>query len=184
MHLFDTERLHVREFTPADASFLLGLLNEPGWIRHINDPGVRTLEQTRVWMEERLFKAYRETGHGFWAMQRRDDGSPGGGGELVGLCGLFRRDSLPAPDLGYALPARHEGQGYALEAARGCVDHARRVLGWPTLMAITAEHNERSVRLLGHLGFVEGPMQQLDGYDTPSRVFRLLLTPPAPAPAA
>lgn len=167
MHILDTERLALREFTPQDAPFLLRLVNEPGWIRNINDPGVRTEAEALAWAEGRLLKAYRELGHGFWAMQRRDDGV------LVGMCGLFKRPALPEPDLGYALLAEHEGRGYALEAARGCVAHAREVLGWRTLMAITALDNPRSVGLLTRLGFVEQGQEQLEGYNEPSRVFRL-----------
>ncbi|MFG6414250.1 GNAT family N-acetyltransferase [Roseateles sp. DC23W] len=169
MLILDTERLALREFTPLDAPFLLRLVNEPGWLRNINDPGVRTLDDALRWAEGRLFKAYRELGHGFWALQRRSDG------ELVGMCGLFKRAALPEPDLGYALLASHEGQGYALEAARGCVAHARERLGWPTLMAITAVDNPRSVALLGKLGFAEQGQEQLEGYSGPSRVFKLAL---------
>lgn len=169
MHILDTQRLALREFTPLDAPFLLRLINEPGWHRHINDPGVRTVEQALAWAESRLFAGYRETGHGFWAMQRHEDGV------LVGMCGLFKRSALPEPDLGYALLAEHEGRGYALEAARGCVDHARTVLGWPALMAITALENPRSTRLLAKLGFVEQGQAQIEGYAEPSRMFRLAL---------
>jgi RimJ/RimL family protein N-acetyltransferase len=169
MHILDTERLSLREFTPLDAPFLLRLINEPGWIRNINDPGVRTAEEALAWAEGRLFKAYRELGHGFWAVQRREDGV------LLGMCGLFKRPALPEPDLGYALLAEHEGRGYALEAARACVAHARDVLGWPVLMAITAVDNPRSTGLLAKLGFVEQGQEQLEGYDEPSRVFRLAL---------
>ncbi len=169
MHILDTERLSLREFTPLDAPFLLRLVNEPGWIRNINDPGVRTVDDALSWAEGRLFKAYRELGHGFWALERREDGV------LVGMCGLFKRPALPEPDIGYALLAEHEGQGYALEAARGCVAHAKAALGWPVLMAITAVHNTPSVALLAKLGFVEQGQEQLEGYNEPSRVFRLAL---------
>ena len=171
MQILVTERLALREFTPQDAPFLMRLVNEPGWIRNINDPGVRSVDDALAWAEGRLFKAYRELGHGFWAVERRSDG------ELVGMCGLFKRPALPEPDLGYALLAAHEGHGYALEAARGCVEYARHALGWPALMAITAVDNPRSVALLGKLGFVEQAQQLLEGYTEPSRVFRLALRP-------
>lgn len=167
MQILSTERLSLREFTPQDAPFLLRLVNEPGWIRNINDPGVRNVDDALAWAEGRLFKAYREQGHGFWAVQRQADGV------LVGMCGLFKRPALPEPDIGYALLAEHEGHGYALEAARGCVAHAREVLGWTSLMAITALDNPRSGALLGKLGFVEQGQEQLEGYSEPSRVFRL-----------
>ena len=43
------------------------------------------------------------------------------------------------------------------------------------LMAITAVDNPGSVALLAKLGFAEEAQQQLEGYDGPSRVFRLQL---------
>jgi RimJ/RimL family protein N-acetyltransferase len=169
MHILNTARLSLREFTPQDAAFLLQLVNQPGWIRNISNPGLQTLDDALTWAEGRLFKPYRELGHGFWAVERHADGL------LVGMCGLFKRPVLPEPDIGYALLAEHEGHGYALEAARGCVAHARDVMRWPALMAITAVDNPPSVALLGKLGFVEQGQEQLEGYTEPSRVFRLAL---------
>lgn len=169
MPILTTARLALREATPADAPFLLRLINEPGWHRHINDPGVRTLAQALDWMEGRLLKSYREQGVGFWLVERLSDGEP------LGICGLFHRPALEGPDLGYALLGEHEGQGYAREAAEGCVRHAREVLGWAELLAITAPDNARSEALLAKLGFAGGELRQLDGYDGPSRVWRLAL---------
>lgn len=169
MTILSTARLRLREATPADAAFLLRLINEPGWHRYINDPGVRTLEQALVWMEGRLLKSYREQGFGFWLLERREDG------ELLGMCGLFRRPALDGPDLGYALLAQYEGQGYAREAAEGCIRYAREILGWQQLLAITSPENPRSHALLRKLGFVDGELRQLEGYTEPSRLWALAL---------
>ncbi|MFN4115764.1 MAG: GNAT family N-acetyltransferase [Inhella sp.] len=169
MTILSTARLRLREASPLDAAFLLRLINEPGWHRYINDPGVRTLEQTREWMEGWLPKSYPEQGSGFGLVERLADGEP------LGICGLLRRTALEGPDLGYALLAEHEGFGYAREAAEGCVRHAREVLGWTELLAITSPENPRSHALLRKLGFVDGELRQLDGYAEPSRVWRLRL---------
>ena len=169
MTILSTARLRLREATPGDADFLLRLINEPGWHRYINDPGVRTRAQTLDWMEGRLLKSYREQGFGFWLVERLADGEP------LGICGLFRRAALEGPDLGYALLAEHEGQGYAREAAEGCIRHAREALGWTELLAITSPENPRSHALLRKLGFVDAEPRQLDGYAEPSRVWRLSL---------
>ncbi len=164
-----TERLRLREASPDDAPFVLRLINEPGWHRFINDPGVRTLEQARQWMEGRLLKSYRELGFGFWLVERHSDA------ELLGLCGLFRRPVLDGPDLGYALLAEHEGQGYASEAARACIAHARDGLGWTELLAITSPDNPRSAALLRKLGFADRGLKDVEGYTGPSRLWHLEL---------
>lgn len=160
-----TDRLRLREATPDDAAFVLRLVNEPGWHQHINDPGVRTLDQARQWMEGRLLKAYRELGFGFWLIERRHDAL------LLGLCGLFRRPVLAGPDLGYALLAEHEGQGYAHEAAQACIRHAREALGWTELRAITSPENPRSHALLRKLGFADQGLHAVEGYEGASRLW-------------
>ena len=43
MTVIETERLRLEEFTPADAEFVLRLLNEPSFLRYIGDRGVRTV---------------------------------------------------------------------------------------------------------------------------------------------
>ena len=164
-----TERLRLREANPDDAPFVLRLLNEPGWHQYISDPGVRTLEQANQWMEGRLLKSYRELGFGFWLVERRSDA------ELLGLCGLFRRPVLDGPDLGYALLAEHEGQGYASEAARACIAHARDGLGWTELLAITSPDNPRSAALLRKLGFADRGLKDVEGYNGPARLWHLEL---------
>lgn len=44
----ETERLVVRWFEPDDAPFGLALLNDPDWLRHIGDRGVRDLDGARI----------------------------------------------------------------------------------------------------------------------------------------
>ncbi|MBV8379780.1 MAG: GNAT family N-acetyltransferase [Paucibacter sp.] len=170
VEILRTPRLLLREFTPDDALFVLELLSDPDWHRFISDPGVRDATQARDWMASRLFEPYRRLGYGFWAVELLAGNEPSG--LLVGLCGLFKRDSLPEPDLGYALLPRHRGHGYAREAAAACVRHARERLAFPTLMAITATDNAVSQRLLRELGFGDLGEQWLAGYEVPSRVFR------------
>ncbi len=166
MEILTTKRLRLREFTPADATFIVELVNDADWHRYINDPGVRDEASALVWMESRLFEPYRRYGHGFWAVERLD------GGELLGMCGLFKRDSLPLPDVGYAFVPRARGQGFAREAAAACLQHGRECFSMTTILAITALDNDASGRLLESIGMREQGVEQLAGYEVPSRVFR------------
>ncbi|MET0517328.1 MAG: GNAT family N-acetyltransferase [Burkholderiaceae bacterium] len=165
MEILRTERLRLREFQPADADFMLALLNEPDWHRYINDPGVREREQALMWMETRLFEPYRRLGHGFWAVERLADG------ELLGLCGLFKRPSLPEVDVGYGFLSGHRGQGYAREAAAACLRHGHQALGMATILAITAPDNAPSARVLEAIGMRELGVRVLEGETRPSRLF-------------
>ena len=146
MHILDTERLRLRWFEPRDAAFVCGLLNEPSWLQHIGDRGVRTEAQAAAWIDDRLVASYRRQGFGFWAVERRTDG------ELVGMCGLTHRDGLAAPDVGFAFRPAHWGHGYAREAAAACLRHGHERLGMPLVLAITGPDNAASARVLTAIG--------------------------------
>lgn len=165
MEILRTERLKLRWFTLDDAPFMLNLLTEPSWKKNISDPGVHDLDGARAWMEGRLFKPYWRDGHGFWAVERLADG------EVIGLAGLFKRDFLDHADVGYGFLERHWGQGYAREAAAACRDYARRVFGMPAVWAITAPHNEPSMRVLRDLGFTSLGLRKYDAYEDDSALF-------------
>lgn len=164
MRILETDRLRLRWFEPADAGFLLGLLNEPAWIAGIRDSGVRTELAALDWMQSRLIEPCWQHGHGFWLVERRADG------ERLGLCGVFKRDTLPLPDLGYGFASQHFGQGYAREAARACLDYAVAALGRHELLAITTPGNARSESLLRELGFEAGAVRESE--DGPTRDWR------------
>jgi [ribosomal protein S5]-alanine N-acetyltransferase len=143
-----SERLVLRRARPEDAAFVLRLLNQPSWIRHIGDRGVRTLGDAGRYIDARMLEPFRTLGYGMNVVELKATR------EAVGLCGLVKRDTLPDPDLGFALLDAHEGQGYALEAATAVLAHARRVLKIRRILAITTPENERSGKLLGKLGFI------------------------------
>lgn len=131
----------------ADAAFLLRLLNEPSWLENIGDRGVRSRGDAEDYIRTNIWVPYRTHGYGMYAVLPRSMPLP------IGICGLVKRDFLPAPDLGVALLADFAGQGYASEAARAVMWHAQRQLGIRELYAIVRRANHRSVRLLERLGF-------------------------------
>lgn len=146
MTILETERLLLRELVHDDAPFVLELLNDPGWLRFIGDRGVRSLADARGYIDGRR-AVYAEHGFGLWLVEPRRGGAP------LGLCGLVRRDGLPAADLGFAFLPAHRGRGYAGEAAAAVVDWAKEKLGRPRLLAITSPDNASSRRLLERIGF-------------------------------
>ena len=131
----------------ADVALMLELLNDPAFIRNIADRGVRTLEQARDYLRNGALRSYAQHGFGMYAIRRTDTG------DLIGNCGLVRRDGLDGPDLGYALLPAHAGQGFALEAARAVIADAGSRLGLARLHAIVNPDNAGSIRLLQKLGF-------------------------------
>lgn len=159
-----TARLLIREFTLADAAFILELLNEPAFIQFIGDKGVRNLADAGQYLRDGPLAGYAKHGFWLWCVTLPDD-TP------LGSCGLLKRDFLEHPDLGYAFLARHCRRGYAHEAAAAVMRHAREHLHLTTIHAITAFRNPDSVKLLGKLGFDFVDFFPQPGYTDPSRLF-------------
>ncbi len=173
MTILETRRLALRLIEVGDAAFILQLLNEPSFLRFIGDRGVRTLDDARAYIEQGPIASYRRHGLGLWLAQRRDDGTP------IGMCGLLKRDNLDDIDIGFAYLPAYWGQGYAYEAAAAVMDHGRRVLGLPRIVAIVSPDNAGSIRLLEKIGLVFERRIELNG---DGRETSLYVPAPTPAP--
>lgn len=147
MTVLETPRLRLRELHAGDAAFALELVNEPAWLRYIGDKRVHTLDEARAFLEKGWMASYPRHGFGFWLMELAGTGEP------VGVCGLTRRDELEAPDLGFAVVARHRGKGFAHEAAAASLAKGHGELGLPRILAIAQPDNGPSIALLEKLGF-------------------------------
>ena len=174
-----SERLRLRPLDESDAPFLLELLNDPDWHRHIGDRGVRTLDDARAYVRSGPMAMYARHGFGLWAVEGRGAEPK----EPLGICGLLQRDTLDDIDLGFAFLARHRGRGLALEAARLSLDHAREALGKTRVLAITSLDNQASIRLLERFGFHFERILTLGNDPTPLRLFAWSAGDGRPRPA-
>lgn len=160
MTVLETDRLALKHFTLEDAAFALRLLNEPAFLEHIGDKGVRTLVQACDYLREGPIKSYRQHGHGLYRVDLKADGT------TIGMCGLLKRDQLQHPDIGYAFLSDHWSKGYAFEAAAAVVEGGRQALGFDKLLALISPANTASIRLIEKLGFgFAGPMKLSPGAD-------------------
>jgi RimJ/RimL family protein N-acetyltransferase len=100
-----TPRLSLRNLDPGDSGFLVELMNEPPYIEHIGDRGVRTAADGRRYIEEKYAASYARHGYGLYLVERVE------GAEPIGICGLVRRESLDHPDLGFAFLHRYGSRG-------------------------------------------------------------------------
>jgi len=132
---------------PADAPFILGLLNEPSWLRFIGDRGVRTLEEARSYIVSGPIDMYARLGIGFCIVEAKDAKEP------LGICGLAKRDYLDDIDIGFAFVPRCWGHGYAREAAFEVLRDAKKRLQLRRVVATTRVDNLASQGLLERLGF-------------------------------
>jgi [ribosomal protein S5]-alanine N-acetyltransferase len=153
-----TERLVIRPFVLEDAPFILRLLNEPTFIEHIADRGVRTLADAEGYLRDGPIASQARHGHALWHVRLAATDTP------IGMAGLLKRDTMDRPDLGYALLPDFVGQGMAREATEAVMAYAQATLHLTHIAAIVNPGNTRSIRLLDQLGFVlEAPMPWTGG---------------------
>lgn len=169
MKILQTERLTLRTMHPDDAAFYYELVNDPTWLEHIGDKGIRSVDGARTAIIEGACAMQERHGHSLYVMERKSDGAP------LGLCGLIKRDTLPDVDIGYAIRPAYFGAGYTFEAAEAVVAYARDVLGIKRLLGITNPGNTVSIKLLEKLGltFIEHKAMPPD--NRPTNIYGLQL---------
>jgi len=157
--LIETERLRLRPVTVDDTELMLAIWNDPAFIRNVSDRGIRTVEQARDAIESGAQKLFEDYGYGPYCMSLKSDGT------MIGICGLFKRDNLEDPDIGFGVLPDYCGKGYAGEAATAVVDFARNELGIAVLTAIVSPTNAPSIGLIKKLGLTFDQMITMPGDD-------------------
>lgn len=147
MKILETDRLRLRWLDTGDAAFILRLLNDPSWLRYIGDRGVRTLDDAENYLRNGPIAMYARLGFGLYLVETKESALP------VGICGFVRRETLDDVDLGFAFLPAFRGKRYAFESASATMDYGKSALGLLRVVAITAQDNAPSIRLLERLGF-------------------------------
>ena len=155
----ETARLRLRRISLDDAELMREIWNDPAFVRHVGDRGVRTLEQACQAIKSGALKLYADYGYGPYAMELRSDGSS------IGICGLFKRENLDHPDIGFSVLPDFCGKGYAGEAALAVLAHARDDLGIREMTAIVSPANAPSIGLIEKLGLSFTRMITMPGDD-------------------
>lgn len=141
------ERLILRAPEMRDASMVLKLFNQPDSLKYIGDRGIRSLEDAEKYIEKNMLSSFRANGFCLFTMELIHSG------EVVGICGLIKRDGLDDIDLGFGQLTEHQSKGYVTEAAKLCISFATEDLGLSRLVAICDPDNAPSIRLLEKQGF-------------------------------
>ena len=146
MSVLETERLVLRKLSSDDAEFILGLLNQPSFIKNIGDKGVRTNADAVRYIQNGPVASYERFGFGLYLVELKGSDTP------IGICGLLQRESLPDVDVGFAFLPKFWSKGYAVESTSGVMDYGRNVLGIGRIVAITAPDNYGSIKVLEKIG--------------------------------
>jgi ribosomal-protein-alanine N-acetyltransferase len=158
-------RLDYAPLALADAEFIVALLNDPDFRRHIGDRGVRGSGDVEGYLRAGPLRSYAEHGFGLLKVSERASGQP------IGMAGLIRRPGLDEVDLGYALLPGYRRRGYAAEACEALVRLAAGPFGLRRLVAVVTPQNSRSIATLERVGFVFERTLQLPGEATEVRLY-------------
>jgi RimJ/RimL family protein N-acetyltransferase len=139
---------------------MLAIWNDPAFLHHVGDRGIRTIADAQEAMQNGALHLYEKYGYGPFRVSLKGDDTP------VGICGLFRREGLDEPDIGYSTLPEHCEQGYAHEAAVAVIDHSRDELALQRLIAIISPANDASIGLIRKLGFEFERMHTMPGDDS------------------
>ena len=147
MAVFETDRLMLRRLVVEDAPFILRLLNEPSFLEHIGDRGVRNLADAKQYILSGPMASYDRHGFGLFLVELKAGGAP------IGICGLLKRDVLNDVDLGFAFVPESWSKGYAYESTSATLAYAHDTHHLNRVVAITSQENVASISLLVRLGF-------------------------------
>jgi len=147
MTVLKTQRLFLRQLSIQDAEFILTLLNEPSFLRHIRDKKVRDLNDAQQYILNGPIASYKQNGFGLYLVELKEFRIP------IGMCGLIKREELPDVDIGFAFLPAYWNRGFASEAATAVMNYAEQTVKLKRIVAITNPDNDASIKLLQRMGF-------------------------------
>ena len=165
MHLFETERLVVRQLSLNDLPEFTKILSDPEVMKY-SVRGVCDEEATRQFIDWCL-SCYESHGIGPWALIERCSG------ELIGFCGIGpeRVGGVEETNLGYRLARKHWGQGVATEAVKGVLKYAFEQKCCGSVVVIIEPDHIASVRVTEKAGFCGYTLPEF--HNRPVRLYRM-----------
>jgi len=152
-----TARLRLRRPRPDDLDAFVRLNADPRVMEFFVAPTSRARSERSF---EHLRAHFERYGFGPYAVEVPGE-TP-----LAGIVGLarctFEAHFCPAVEILWRLSPPYWGQGYASEAARACLRVAFEEICLDEVVAMTAERNERSQRLMRRLGMSRDPADDFE----------------------
>jgi len=144
---------------------MFALDSDPRVMRHGSKPKT---DRTAFMADfrERLARQPDREPLGYWALERRSDGTVLGRVMLIPLGGFAGATADTEIELGYRLHVDAWGQGYATEAARAALTHAFDAATLDRVVALSHPENAASQNVLRKLGFVETGVRQAYGQNS------------------
>jgi RimJ/RimL family protein N-acetyltransferase len=149
--VIETERLILREVTPADLEGFYELDTNPIVHRYLGNQMVQSIDESAEIIDY-IMSQYAATGIGRWSVLLKSTQ------EFIGWSGIkFMQedvnDHVDFYDLGYRFLPRYWGQGYASESANAFLDYGFDELEIDDIYAFAHVGNKRSQNVLTKVGF-------------------------------
>lgn len=152
MHGLETKRLILRRWRADDVEPFAALNGDPDVMEFF--PKLYDVEETAA-MINRMEEGFKENDYGLWAVELKETG------EFVGMVGLssprFTAHFTPCVEVGWRIAKHHWNKGYATEGALEALKDGFDRLGLQEIVAMTAAHNKRSMRVMEKLHMTRDP---------------------------
>jgi ribosomal-protein-alanine N-acetyltransferase len=147
MNVLETERLILRQVTPADAADLYRIYTDPENMKFMGrQPD--SIEFEREHIQKHIVNYYEKYGFGLWATVLKPNN------QLIGRCGLLYQQIEGSQELEvtYLLDKSYWGRGLTTEAARGIIRLGFEKYQFPRIVALINPDNAASVRVAEKIG--------------------------------
>ncbi len=160
--MIETQRCLIRPVNTVDAPFILELLTSELWRRFIGDRGITHVDQARRIIEQNYLPLLERTGCGPHTVVLKTNN------KAIGTVGVYQRDNLDFPDLGFAFLPEYINQRFGYETSTAHLEQVRSLLKLPKVYAITNDDNLASQALLKKMNFTRSSAYQpLDAEGNP-----------------
>ncbi|UYM06391.1 GNAT family N-acetyltransferase [Solicola gregarius] len=152
-----TDRLILRQWRDGDREPFAAMNASPVVMEHF--PARMTRSESDAFVDRMAARIDGE-GWGLWALELAATG------EFIGFTGLsvpsFDAHFTPTVEVGWRLPVRAWGHGYASEAARYALAYGLDELGLEEIVSFTTRTNVRSQAVMQRIGMTHDPADDFD----------------------
>lgn len=145
--MIETARCIIRPVNSSDAPFILELLTSELWKRFIGDRGITSEDQAKRIIEQNYLPLLERSGCGPHVVALKKTQ------RAIGTVGIYQRENLDFPDLGFAFLPDYIHQGYGYETSMAHLNYAAKTLKLPKVYAITNDDNVAAQALLRKMKF-------------------------------
>ncbi|RFS24744.1 N-acetyltransferase [Chitinophaga silvatica] len=158
MIYLETPRLRIRDWEKRDIPPLVAMNGDSRVMEYFPHPytEAETMDQYN-----RINEEFIDFGYGLYVLERKEDNA------FLGFTGFhnfnFLADFSPGVEIAWRIKFEEWNKGYVTEAAKGCLEYAKKNLFFKEVFSFTAIQNKRSERVMQKIG-----MEKIKEFDHPN----------------